>query len=62
MSSGKSSEQASRTQEALPAGESLNHFLGDNTIPEGMRAPNVSWLRAVRRRPPPTGARANRHE
>eukprot|EP00951_Prasinocladus_malaysianus_P039523 scaffold443950_cov13-Prasinocladus_malaysianus.AAC.1 len=44
------------------AGESLNHCLGDNTIPEGMRAPNVSRLRAVRRRPPPTGAHANRHE
>eukprot|EP00955_Chlamydomonas_euryale_P019891 212239-Chlamydomonas_euryale.AAC.1 len=42
--------------------ESLNHFLGDNTISEGMRAPNVRRLRAVRWRTPPTGARANRHE
>eukprot|EP00955_Chlamydomonas_euryale_P060239 357660-Chlamydomonas_euryale.AAC.3 len=42
-------------------GESLNHFLGENAIPEGMRATNVSRLRAVCRRPPPTGACANRH-
>eukprot|EP00955_Chlamydomonas_euryale_P009333 100160-Chlamydomonas_euryale.AAC.1 len=52
---GWSSQRCSRVTVVPAVRESLNRFLGDNAVPEGMRTPTVSRLRPSAGGPHPQG-------